>query len=394
MYTVCMKGNIYTDRKCHCGGSFQHIDRKGALFCRKCEARYSGSSFIVRFGRDISERCRSYDHAAQFLTGLRHETAKGSFDKRDYKSDNPLSFAKQIDKWLDIKRGEVSQSQYMSCKRYIEAALDFIGDKNVKHIRYANIEDFLTSSLAKKRWSDKTRSNVRSVIHDFFVWLEAREDIPVPKMPHIKFELGYRTITDIETRQQILDEVWRIAPSKVAFGVELLATYPALRPGDLLRVTEADLRGDVLTIIDPTKQRDKPKLVRLLEHHADHWRDLMLSIPVINGSPLMFRHQQTRKGCRKDQPYGKRYFYKWWIKACDNLGIKGLDLYGGTRHTTTTALADLADPASAKMASGHQTNKAFDRYCQAADKTAFKMAKLISPVQHLYNINGGKKARN
>jgi len=70
--------------------------------------------------------------------------------------------------------------------------------------------------------------------------------------------------------------------------------------------------------------------------------------------------------------------YHWWKDACANIGIEGLDLYGGTRHTTTTAIAELADHVSAKKASGHTTNKAFDRYCQAAGETAFQMVRLIN----------------
>jgi hypothetical protein len=48
-----------------------------------------------------------------------------------------------------------------------------------------------------------------------------------------------------------------------------------------------------------------------------------------------------------------------------------------TRHTTTTEIAKLAGSENAKKASGHMTNKAFERYCQAQDETGFKMATLI-----------------
>ena len=373
----------------------RHDERRHNCVCHKCKTAATGD-YRVKFGRDVRKRFSTYDEAAHFLSGIRFKTSEGSFDARDYQHDNPMAFKKQVDRWLTIKDGDVSRSQYLSCERYILAAVEFIGkDKNVKTIGYGDIEDFLVARETKRRWSDKSRSNARSVIHDFFTWLEDRENIPVPKMPHVKFELEYRALIDLESRQKILDELDRIAPSKVAFGIDLLATYPALRPGDLLRVTEADLRGDVLVIQNPTKQKGKPKLVRLLEEHAATWNEFKLDIPVIGKSPLFFRHQKTMKGCRKDEPYGKRYFYKWWIKACDNLGIKGLDLYGGTRHSTATAIADLADPASAKMASGHQTNKAFERYCQAADKTAFKMAKLVKPSgPHPGHIIDIEKARN
>ena len=46
-------------------------------------------------------------------------------------------------------------------------------------------------------------------------------------------------------------------------------------------------------------------------------------------------------GCRS---FGNKYLYKWWKKACSNLGIEGVDLYGGTRHTSTTTLTDHFTP--------------------------------------------------
>ncbi len=68
-----------------------------------------------------------------------------------------------------------------------------------------------------------------------------------------------------------------------------------------------------------------------------------------------FRHKSGQK-------YGDRYFYKWWIKACKNLGIEGGDLYGGTRHSSAMALRDHATPEQIRRATMHTTNKAFERY--------------------------------
>jgi hypothetical protein len=76
-------------------------------------------------------------------------------------------------------------------------------------------------------------------------------------------------------------------------------------------------------------------------------------------------------------PFGEKYLYKWWVRACELLGVKGLDLYGGTRHTTVSALAVAAGTDAARDASAHETNKAFDRYCQTQSERAFEMAKLV-----------------
>lgn len=71
------------------------------------------------------------------------------------------------------------------------------------------------------------------------------------------------------------------------------------------------------------------------------------------------------------------YLYKVWKRACTRLGIEGLDLYGGTRHTTTTELAKLAGREAAREATGHETNRAFDRYCQVQRDIAYRMAQLV-----------------
>ena len=46
-----------------------------------------------------------------------------------------------------------------------------------------------------------------------------------------------------------------------------------------------------------------------------------------------------------------------------NLGVEGVDLYGGTRHSTVTALRNYFSPERIrKDGTLHRTNKAFDGY--------------------------------
>jgi hypothetical protein len=68
-------------------------------------------------------------------------------------------------------------------------------------------------------------------------------------------------------------------------------------------------------------------------------------------------------------------FYKRWLSACTNLKIEGLDLYAGTGHTSITEIARRYGENKAIKTSGHDTNKAFERYCRVQDHTALEMAK-------------------
>jgi hypothetical protein len=52
------------------------------------------------------------------------------------------------------------------------------------------------------------------------------------------------------------------------------------------------------------------------------------------------------------------------VKACKNLGIEGVDLYGGTRHSSARALRQYCSPEEIRRATMHSTNKAFERYFQ------------------------------
>jgi cellulase/cellobiase CelA1 len=88
------------------------------------------------------------------------------------------------------------------------------------------------------------------------------------------------------------------------------------------------------------------------------------------------RNLVKQKNGRAGEVFGPKCFRNWWNQACQNLGIQGLNLYGGTRHTTTTEIARNVNSDAARKASGHETNRAFDRYCQIQVSTAFEMAKV------------------
>ena len=77
-----------------------------------------------------------------------------------------------------------------------------------------------------------------------------------------------------------------------------------------------------------------------------------------------FRHVSGVSGVTAGQRFGEKYLYKWWKKACKNLGVDSVDLYGGTRHSSARALREFCSPEEIKRATMHTTNKAFERYFQ------------------------------
>ncbi len=369
----CMLGGIYSEQKCEiCGSSFVWEPKRDGLFCPDHPKEKATGLFRVRFGRRINLRFSKYDSARKKLLTMQCETDEKRFDIRDHLPDRPMAFDKLSDQWLSWKQKEVSPGHWRNLSRYMFAAVDAWGDRNVKAIDYASIEDLVWS---RSDISDKTRNMMVSCYRDFFRWLKRRRIIQlhqIPEFPEISFKLGFRTLIDKETQEAVASEVfklsWKINP-KIYIGIRFLTTYISIRPGEMLSIKEKDI------ILEPggisgylavryTKEKE-PKLVPLLPEDVE----LIKSQP--RGLPDLpyFRHLPGISGCKAGQPFGQKYFYKWWKRACENLGIEAVDLYGGTRHSSVCALGHKFSPEEIKHATMHATNTAFERYFRMdADK--------------------------
>ena len=231
-----MKGGIYADERCPiCGGSFRDVGR--FLACPK-HPRCRATRHKVIFGA-ITKRFKSYDDADRFLTGVRFKTDENIFDERDYRKGNPLGFSNMSEKWLSLHAKEVRPGSRKNLFSHIRHAQGVFENMNVKDIRYGNLEDFIHSLSL----SDKSKHNVLSTIHSFFVWMKKRQEISeLPDFPEVSFELGYRRTVDKETQQAIIEEVGRICSNhRVYLGIKWLATYISLRPGELIKLTEGNI---------------------------------------------------------------------------------------------------------------------------------------------------------
>jgi integrase len=231
---------------------------------------------------------------------------------------------------------------------------------------------------------------MKSCLHDFWTWLRKRKIIThqqFPEFPETPYELGYRNITDIVTQQKIIKEVkkltYHINP-KIWLGIKWLATYISMRPIEMYNLQEEDIFLDegFLYIKDPKeKSKKRPKKIYLNDEDIEILKNMPRGLPHL----YFFRHPKGIKGCKAGQKFGEKYFYKKWKKACANLGIYDLDLYGGTRHTTATALGAELTPEQIKKGTHHSTNKAFERYFQDDIRNEKLVYQTISDLQHTYN---------
>jgi hypothetical protein len=372
-----MRGGIYSYQKCPlCGASFNYIDKANGLVCATHPDQRAAGEFVVRFGRKIKKRFSKFDEAERFLVGIRYEVDRGTFDHRDYQTGNPLGFLVLAEQWLQYKKQEVKSSSFANLERFIKAAISSWGNRNIKEIGFAEIEDFLYS----QKVSNKTKSNIRSCLHTFWKWLLHRRVIQLaqfPEFPVVKFNLGYRTIIDKDTQIAVLDEVKRISygrEPKIWLGIKWLCTYISIRPGELLKVQEQDVNTRLGFFIIKHSKEGNEKHIPML----DVDKDLINKLPVGMPELPFFRHGSKAQGCRPGQPFGEKYLYKWWKRACGNLGIEGVDLYGGTRHSSATALKSVLTPEQIKAGTMHSTNKAFERYFQRNSQDAIDVYSLTS----------------
>lgn len=359
-----MKGSIYTSECCPvCRSKLAHSEDRDGFTCKMHPSEHPvviPKKCAVKFGRDIFRRFQVYREARQFLEGLRYKTVEGSFDARDYKQANPMGFANQVDRYMARKEQTNPKHCRDNIRPAFKKAIKAWGNRSIKTIGFAEIDDFIFGL----KLSNKTLHNYVSILHDFFNWVHEREGIPIPKMPKIKYELGWRKIVSIDTQQQILEEVRRISAHrsvKIWLGIRWLCTYIAFRPAELLSLKESQINVSGFFVV-PSPKEKQPKLIAMLQEDVE----LFNSFPRALDSDLpFFRHDKPHGPTKAGDPYNRKMLYHWWKKACKNLGIEGVDLYGGCRHSSSTALSEHFSEQEI-MASGtmHKTNKAARRYIQ------------------------------
>lgn len=372
-----MLGGIYSDQKCTvCGGPLRDNGRTG-VSC-PIHKKQMATRFIVRFGREVKKRFSDYSEASRFLNGLRFKTDEGSFDAREYQSGDPLGFSTLANQYISIKqkefeRGLLAKGTMNAIRNELGKAMDHFGVTSVKQIKKPALQEFL---LSFEGLSSKSLHNMRSNLHAFWQWMVDSEVIAsaeMPRFPVVDYELGWRNTVTKEVQEKILDEVYRLttplAP-RVYLAIRWLSIYVSIRPSELLALTErsVDFEGSrlVITKHKTAKKIKAPKIVPLLDYDVDFLRQLPRSID--RDAPL-FRHDYAyNSNLKPNTPFGGKILYRYWKRACENLGIENVDLYGGTRHSTMQFYRQNMSTEDVMRLSAHTTSKAGLRYIQIQEE--------------------------
>jgi len=384
----CMRGDIYSREVCpECGEKFRNDNRQRALICPN-HPKQRATSFYIKFGSTY-KRFKTYQSADTFLTGVRHETNWGKFDERDYRKDQPLGFANLADQYLE--RQKVLPS-YRQIRYHLNIAIDFFQNKNIKLINYAELEDFLL--VLPKRLSGKSKKNILTTLHAFWVWLRRRKIIRLdqfPEFPEIKYELGWRKLVDKETQISIIEEIKRITlrNQKIHIGIKWLSTYFSIRPGEMLNIKEGDFDFHLGGVLIRKPKEKKPKFVPFLSEDLEIVKSYATALPHV----YFFRHEKGYGGVKPGSKMGRDCLWKAWHKACLNLGIEGVDLYGGTKHSSMTDLKKYFSPEQIKKASRISSNAATDRYLQFELADSVEIYRISSATKALPKITPFKRGK-
>ena len=323
---------------------------------------------------------------------MRSKSDEGTLDPKDYKKDNPLGLENLITKWRDIKKKKLAPGSYKNIRSYTNKVIAKFGNKNIKTIGYAELEDFF---LDHDHLASKTIHDMSRWLQEFFRWVEKREKhYKSPDFPKTSFTLGWRNLVEKKDQRAIIDEVKRISYDynpKIWLGIRWLSIYVKMRPKEMMSIKEKFINVNGCLVIQPkeTKEKKAPKFIPLLDEDIELIENLPKGFP----DQYFFRHTEKTRGAAAGKKFGHSYLYDWWMKACKNLGIEGVDLYGGTKHSTVTALAEhFSEREIMEHGTGHDTSKAFRRYMQADSKQSRMIYRkaATSPAneaaEHLQNI--------
>ncbi|MCE5334003.1 MAG: site-specific integrase, partial [Desulfobacteraceae bacterium] len=321
----------------------------------------------------------SYRLARRFLDGLRFKIEEGTFDHRDYRADSPLGYQTLVEEWLSRKEKKLTLESFRPLKLYAHKyAVPVWGNRNVKTIGFKEIEKFLVEDL--QHLSSKSRANARSALHDFFQWLVDREDIEkMPKFPTIDVVMEMRSLLDKDTQLRVLEKLreltWEINP-RIWISVKWLSTYFSIRPKEMLSLKEknVDLKRQVFVVPPLHDKTGRGKVIPMLVEDVE----LAHSLPRSLDQELPFFRHIPLKPTRWTTTHMKRmvpgtqfrhdFLAAWWGRACAAVGVSGVSLYPGTKHTSVSALCEEFTPEQIKTSSRISTNEAFSRYFQPNPK--------------------------
>ena len=128
--------------------------------------------------------------------------------------------------------------------------------------------------------SPKTKLNVLNALKSFWQWAVDRYDVPpLRKWPSVgPVEMAFRETVDRSTQEDIINNIKAHEPFRVWLCIKWLATYIAVRTGEMRGLTEGQVDRRQGKLIIPRPKEKRPKIIPLI----------LEDIEIIRGLPLAF----------------------------------------------------------------------------------------------------------
>ena len=280
-----------------------------------------------------------------------------------------------LERWLDTKRREVeagdrSPTYVRELKRYARPGGEFafLAGYSVNEIDYGILEDW-SLWLADRGLSAKTRRNVMGGFRSFLGWLHKRGAVrEIPEFPLPRAQEHEPRILSIEDQDRILSAI-PLAERGIFLALALLG----IRPGEGRALDASDFRDGWLMIDKATKGPEAGAVIRGTKTGKGK------RIPA--GEALVGWIESQVDGSTRLQraplfvnPRTGRRWSHWalrdrWIRAAKSVGIQGVRLYEGTKHTMATdAVRRGVSERALQAFLGHSDARSTRRYARMSDE--------------------------
>jgi integrase len=357
---LIVKGSINTEQHCpnpKCGDKFlqEHVDEDG-FFCPKCLTRptryfINGRKFGLPYiYSDIKtgKVFKTYSDAIDLLIEMNRAFKEAAEDKKKFKEDwlpekitekriENIIAARLKDYEDTLEKIAISKSRVNNVENACRFILESFKGKNIREIGDKDVDNFY-KSLLKRKYSFKYIDGILKELKSLFKKHRKADDIPafpeytiIPKRE--KQRLGL-------TREfAVLEKV----PDRHGYRVGILLLIrtgmhidelPAIRKGDCVdgyvTVNKAFTEGRVRLSTKTNSEVDyrlSPEVWDMLMEHCRNKQD----------EDFVFTYDSIHKLMAGENIPAARW-YKIWVKACKDAGVRPISLQQASRHSTASRI--------------------------------------------------------
>ena len=357
----------------------------GKLGRIRSQRRKGGNAFYLDFrpyGRVWSHRgirITDRETARRILEAIRAKVAEGQPLEEVLAGymppdSRPNLVPTWLERWLEVKRaeaaaGERSPTYFRELERYARPRgyFSFFQGTSIYELSYGVLEDW-SLWMAGRGLSPKSRRNALGAFRSFLGWLKRRRELrEIPEMPHVKVDEYLPRVLSIEDQDRVLAEI-----PEAERGIFLALAHLGIRPGEARALDVADYRDGWLMVDKAVKgpganapirgtKTGKGKRLPVSDELREWIEEHVDPVGRLQGT-LLFVNPRT----------GGRYTHyalrDTWRRATAAVGIEGVKLYEGTKHTMATDAIRRGVPERALQTFlGHSDVRSTRRYARISE---------------------------